>query len=194
MQQRSEETRNRMMQAALECFSNHGYEITSVAEICSAAGVSKGAFYHHFPSKQAIFLALMESWLGGVDEHLRAVMEAAPSVPAGFANMSQLFGEVFGAAGGHLPMFLEFWTQSMRDPAVWEGVIAPYQKYQDLMAHYIQRGVTEGSLRPVDAQQAARWLLAMAMGFLVQGLVEPGENSSETAQTGILLLVEGMKA
>jgi AcrR family transcriptional regulator len=111
MQQRSEETRNRILLAAVSCFASHGYDVTSVAEICEDAGMSKGAFYHHFPTKQAVFLALMKSWLGGVDEKLRAVMNAAPNVPAGFANMSQLFGEVFNAAGGNLPMFLEFWTR-----------------------------------------------------------------------------------
>lgn len=194
MQQRSEETRNRILQSAVDCFSSHGYDVSSVAEICIAAGVSKGAFYHHFPTKQTVFLALMQSWLGGVDEQLRAVMDAAEDVPAGFSQMSQLFGEVFTAAGGHLPMFLEFWTQSMRDPAVWEVVIAPYRNYQDLFAEFIQRGVNEGSLRPMDPQMAARWLLAMAMGLLLQGLVEPNEQRSENAQKGILLLVEGMKA
>ena len=194
MQQRSEETRNRILMAALNCFSSHGFDVTSVAEICTAAGMSKGAFYHHFPTKQAVFLALMESWLGGVDEQLRAVMQAAPDVPSGFVNMSQLFGEVFTVAGGNLPMFLEFWTQSMRDPAVWEVVIAPYQNYQNLIAEFIQRGVDEGSLRPVDPQKAARWLLAMAMGLLLQGLVELDEQRSETAQKGILSLIEGLKA
>jgi len=194
MQQRSEETRNRILQSAVDCFSSHGYDVSSVAEICTAAGVSKGAFYHHFPTKQTVFLALMQSWLGGVDEQLRAVMDMAEDVPTGFSQMSLLFGEVFTAAGGHLPMFLEFWTQSMRDPAVWEVVIAPYRNYQDLFAEFIQRGVNEGSLRPMDPQMAARWLLAMAMGLLLQGLVEPNEQRSENAQKGILLLVEGMKA
>jgi hypothetical protein len=121
-------------------------------------------------------------------------MDMAEDVPTGFSQMSQLFGEVFTAAGGHLPMFLEFWTQSMRDPAVWEVVIAPYRNYQDLFAEFIQRGVNEGSLRPMDPQMAARWLLAMTMGLLLQGLVEPNEQRSENAQKGILLLVEGMKA
>lgn len=194
MQQRSEETRNRILMAAVDCFSERGYDVTSVAEICEAAGVSKGAFYHHFPTKQAVFLSLMETWLGGLDEQLRALMDAAPDVPSGFAHMSFLVGEVFTVAGGHLPMFLEFWTQSMRDPTVWQVVIAPYRRYQDLFAEFIQRGVDEGSLKRLDPQMTARWLLAMAMGLLLQGLLEPDEGRSEIAQQGILKLVEGLKA
>lgn len=193
MQQRSEETRNHILSAAVDCFSSRGYDVTSVAEICEAAGVSKGAFYHHFPTKQAVFLSLMESWLGGLDEQLHSLMDSAADVPSGFAHMSLLVGQVFSQAGGHLPMFLEFWTQSMRDPAVWEVVIAPYRHYQDLFAGFIQRGVEEGSLRPVDPQLAARWLLAMAIGLLLQGLLEPNEERSAQAQSGIQMLVESLK-
>ena len=68
MQQRSMETRKRILDAAQSLFSQSGYDATGVAEICRAAGVSKGAFYHHFPSKQAIFLELLDGWLSRLDE------------------------------------------------------------------------------------------------------------------------------
>ena len=58
-QQRSEETRARLLEAAEACFSESGYDGTGVAKICRRAGVSKGAFYHHFETKQAIFLELL---------------------------------------------------------------------------------------------------------------------------------------
>ena len=59
MQQRSEETRTHILKAALDLFSKNGYDATSVANICQAAGVSKGAFYHHFASKHSVFQALL---------------------------------------------------------------------------------------------------------------------------------------
>ena len=49
-----------------------GYDGTGVAMICERAQVSKGAFYHHFDTKQAIFLALMQQWLEGLDHQLDA--------------------------------------------------------------------------------------------------------------------------
>ncbi|MEJ5199739.1 MAG: helix-turn-helix domain-containing protein, partial [Anaerolineae bacterium] len=71
-QHRGDETRDRILAAAAECFMRAGYDATGVAEICARAEVSKGAFYHHFPGKQAVFLALVEQWLQGVDAPLRA--------------------------------------------------------------------------------------------------------------------------
>ena len=50
-QKRGEETRSRILDAAQGCFVQHGYDATGVAEICRSAGLSKGAFYYHFPSK-----------------------------------------------------------------------------------------------------------------------------------------------
>jgi AcrR family transcriptional regulator len=59
VQGRSVETRKRILTASLRLFAARGFNATGVAEICSACGVSKGAFYHHFASKQTVFLELM---------------------------------------------------------------------------------------------------------------------------------------
>ena len=64
-QRRGEDTRAHILAAAADCFTRAGYDATGVAEICARAGVSKGAFYHHFPGKQAAFMALFEQWLAG---------------------------------------------------------------------------------------------------------------------------------
>jgi len=60
MQQRSEETRTKIMDSAIKLFSTRGFNTASVDDICEEAGISKGAFYHHFESKQALILALLD--------------------------------------------------------------------------------------------------------------------------------------
>ncbi len=52
------DTRGRILDAALECFLAEGYERATVALIRSRSGVSNGALFHHFPSKEAIADAL----------------------------------------------------------------------------------------------------------------------------------------
>jgi AcrR family transcriptional regulator len=53
-------TRTRLIGAARGLFVDHGYEATSTAAILAAAGVSRGALYHHFPGKQELFAAVFE--------------------------------------------------------------------------------------------------------------------------------------
>jgi len=66
MQQRSEETRARILDAAIRRFAIAGYDAASVEDICTEAGVSKGAFYHHFPTKTG-HLPRFNAGLAGLD-------------------------------------------------------------------------------------------------------------------------------
>jgi len=194
VQQRSEETRSRIVQAAQAEFSQHGYEAASVAEICERAGVSKGALYHHFPTKQALFLALLDHWLAGVDAQLAAYRAGARDVPASISEMAGVISDVFRAGTGQLPLFLEFWAQASHDPTVWEATVAHYRRYRQLFAGMIEAGVAEGSLQATDADLAARIMVSFAVGLILQGLLDPqGADWGETARAGIQLLLGEMK-
>jgi TetR/AcrR family transcriptional repressor of nem operon len=54
--------RARLLDAALRVFRTKGYTATTVDDLCNAAGVTKGAFFHHFESKEAAALAAIEHW------------------------------------------------------------------------------------------------------------------------------------
>lgn len=178
-QQRSEETRSRILRAALDCFSRAGYDASGVAEICTQAGVSKGAFYHHFQSKQAVFLELLDSWLAALDQRFEDVRAASTPVPQLLEAMAQAAGQSFSEASGQLPLFLEFYRQALRDPLLRERTLAPFQRYQQVFAGIVQAGIDEGSLHPVDPDSAARTLLALAVGLLVQAALLPGDNPQD---------------
>lgn len=193
MQQRSEETRARLLQAAEFTFAQCGYEGSGVAEICSAAGVSKGAFYHHFPSKQAVFLELLKSWLLNLEESLKDVHQEAGSVPQALVRMTDQMERVFQAADGRLPVFLEFWIQALRDPVFWQATIAPYQRFEKFFTGLVENGIEQGSVKPVDPAIASRVILALAGGVLLQSLLDPeGADWEQVAQQGIHYLINGI--
>jgi AcrR family transcriptional regulator len=174
MQPRSEKTRAAIMTASAALFSQAGYDATSVAQICEQAGVSKGAFYHHFPSKQDVFLAILDEWLHDLDARLENARVKDETVPQSLLRMAETIGGVFRVAGGQLPMFMEFMVQASRDLAVWNAAIAPYRRYQQKFAELLAEGQREGSIRPdVNVQTAARVLISFAVGILLQGVVDP---------------------
>src|SRR5918999_1862719 len=72
--ERGRATRERLIAAAREQFGARGYEATSIEAILETAGVKRGALYHHFESKQALFDAVLDQV---VSEVARAAAEAA---------------------------------------------------------------------------------------------------------------------
>lgn len=194
MRARGEETRERILAVAEEYFARQGYEATSVAEICRQAGVSKGAFFHYFPTKQAIFLELLEHWLADLGEHLAALRARSSTVPEGLTLMAETAQQVFEMARGKLPIFLEFLSQATRDPKVWQATISPYRRYRAFFTGMIEAGIAEGSLRRVDPEAAANALVSMAIGLVLQATVDPdGANWGAITRESVQLLLEGIQ-
>jgi AcrR family transcriptional regulator len=195
MQQRSEETRTHLLEAAVRLFARQGYEASSVAEICAAAGVSKGAFYHHFESKQALFLALLDEWLSRLDAAFSSVRQANTPVPQAVVRMADMAGGMLASSGVQLSIMLEFWMQAYRDPQVWNAAAAPYHRYQQYFAGLIEEGVRQGTLRPVDPQLAARLLVSLSMGMLLQAVFDPKATDwTQEARNTLQLLMDGLAA
>src|SRR6202046_1675439 len=54
-------TRGQLIEVATSLFADHGYEGTSIEAVLTAAGVSRGALYHHFAGKEALFTAVLDA-------------------------------------------------------------------------------------------------------------------------------------
>src|SRR5574342_1436325 len=191
MQQRSEETRTKILESAIKLFSNQGYNKASVDDICTEAGISKGAFYHHFESKQALFLALLDGWLQTIDNAIETSKDK--TAPETFMQMTEAFPYIFETAGNGLPMFLEFWLQASRDKKIWDASISPYRRYHKYFRSLIKKGVEEGSFVEVDPDLASRMIVATAMGLLLQSLLDPkGDNWEKVAHGSTTMLVNSL--
>ena len=59
---KSDGARTKLLEAGLSVIRRQGYSATGVDELCSTAGVTKGAFFHHFPSKEAFAVAAADYW------------------------------------------------------------------------------------------------------------------------------------
>ena len=66
----SEDTRSRIVFAAMELFWEKGYESTSIADMLRRSEANSGSLYHFFPGKQDLLLAVLEAYRDGIDEML----------------------------------------------------------------------------------------------------------------------------
>src|SRR5215468_432116 len=64
--------RTQILQAAVRCFARHGYYATTIEDLVEETGLSRGALYLYFPSKEAIYLAISEQWSCGMQEAFQA--------------------------------------------------------------------------------------------------------------------------
>lgn len=193
MQRRSEETRKHIVEAAQELFAKEGYESTSVADICRSADVSKGAFYHHFPTKQTVFLRLLEDWLADIDAELEAARGERGDVPQSLIHMASKTQDLLSVADGRLPMFLEFWSQARLEPTVWQATVAPYRRYRQFFKELIEEGIAEGTIGHVDSGVAAKLIVSLAVGLLLQCVLDPhGEDWGRVVGQSVELLLEGL--
>ena len=83
IEQQARNSREKLIEAASLRIRKQGYVASSVGEICADAGVTKGTFFHHFKSKEALGEACIAQWsqLGAMlDEHVCAGLEGADPV------------------------------------------------------------------------------------------------------------------
>ncbi len=193
-QSRGEDTRRRLLTVAEESFARYGYENVSVAQICAQAGVTKGAFYHHFPSKQALFLAVIHAWVERLQTQLVTALESATDRPAALEAMTETATRALQDARGKLPLFLAFWHRAARDPEVWQATVAPFREFEALITAYLQRANHAGLLHVSNPNAAARALVAQAVGVMLEvALLPDADSRANILKQSIEWLLRGME-
>jgi hypothetical protein len=72
-------------------------------------------------------------------------------------------------------------------------MIAPYRHYQDHFAKLIEDGIAEGSLKPADSHVAAQVIVSLAVGLVLQGVLDPhGADWEKTASKSMQILMNGL--
>jgi AcrR family transcriptional regulator len=113
-EERSAETRERLLDATIECLLELGYTGTSTTEVCHRTGLSRGALLHHFPTKQALVIEAVRRLVVrmGTENLLHAARVAPTDDP-----LDRMFDVIWSNFGQ--PLFhavLELWIAARTDP------------------------------------------------------------------------------
>ncbi|GAA2047553.1 ScbR family autoregulator-binding transcription factor [Leifsonia soli] len=143
-QERAQVTRGTIVSGAAAVFGRRGYGLASIADIAAEAGVTKGALYFHFPSKDELARAVI------TEQHRRTMVAAAEVVEQGLPGLEtvvrlsavlahQLLTDPVVQAGIRLTTDV-----SMFDPPVTE----PYEDWLRTTEALFRQAAEEGDLRP----------------------------------------------
>lgn len=97
--ERTEATRGALLAAARALFVSKGYADTSTPEIVAAAGITRGALYHHFEDKRALFRAVLEEEARAVADEIERAAPAARSPRKALIAGSEAYLDAMTVAG-----------------------------------------------------------------------------------------------
>ena len=163
-----DERRQQFIQGAWRCAARKGYRDTTVDDVCAETGLSKGAFYGYFDSKQALLLALLEEDAGAVD----LVLDELDAKELGSAERLRRFTRATLAQGedpAHVQVRADLWTAMMTEQAVRARFAEVVQRRRERLRTWIEIGIANGELEEIPANAFASLLLALADGLLLHG-------------------------
>lgn len=192
------QTRQQLLTAALSIFSRQSFDATSLEEVAEAAGVTRGAIYHHFGSKADLFLALIEdaSAQGG------AVVQQAIAAGGSFNEITRRVLEHTLTLLEENRRFREIMALSLfksgSSPDLEPLARMRYEQARaqvSELAGFFQAGIEQGALRPdLDPSNIARAFLAYQNGLALLWLSNP-EAFSIKAQASLFadLFLKGIE-
>ncbi len=191
----SEERKNQILEAALAVFARLGFQQTRMDDIAEQAGLSKGALYLYYKSKDAIIAALLKYFFTQEFKRLQAFVEAdhEVSVHDQLMALTRQLAAAMHWMARLMPIAFEFYAIAGRDQEVHQFLKEFYHDYRRELARLIQRGIERDEFRTLDAEATATTLAALYEGLALLYFVDPQAHQwAEQVETSVRLLLEGV--
>jgi AcrR family transcriptional regulator len=164
--------REQILLAAMTRFAEGGFHSTGMAEVIAATGLSAGAVYRYFPSKEALIRAIVEERVlanakdvfetilaQGVDDPVDAVSAALEIVDRVSAQ-----GEI-----DVTKVAVQAWGEALRNPDILDIAQNAYATMRGYLAEVTRRAQEHGRLPPeTDPEEVAKTLQSLVMGYVIQ--------------------------
>ncbi|WP_406458475.1 TetR/AcrR family transcriptional regulator [Streptomyces sp. NBC_01622] len=165
-----ENRRTQILDAAQRCFVRDGFHRTSMQDILTEAGLSAGAVYRYFPSKDDIIVAIATRNLDHMVAVLRDAVGNRDSRGLG-ATMAGLLTAAQGEQDEHqlATVALMVWSEALRNPALADRLTATDTDLRGVLARLVAEQQKRGTLpADVPAETLAGVFVAVLPGFLLQ--------------------------
>jgi TetR/AcrR family transcriptional regulator len=182
---------DRILQKALELFSERGYDATSVREICEAAGITKPTLYHFYGSKEGVYRAIVEGALERFTADLIRALSGEGSLREHLSRMSRAYVDA-AVREPDLARFLMALIHNPPGSAPATDFVGFYDGILQQLARVIDAAVTRGEVAPGPTE--VRLLVFMgALGEAMHGHLLAGrpDLTPELADTLVDTVLQG---
>lgn len=192
----SENTKQLLYDHATKLFKEKGYYNVTIEEITEAAGVSVGAFYHHFSSKGDLILL----WADDLDQKYSDFYTQIKSNPKYKNALDKIKGMIF-----YCLEIYSFWGQEftgvsysymMKEPKVCARMLNPERSYFKIIDELVGEGKLDGSIRQdIDNKQMVKDIVMVSRGTILDWCINGGtQNIIERSTTFINSFMDGIAA
>ena len=174
---RREEVRRRLLDAALAVFAEHGFSSANLDQVAAAAGLTKGAIYSNFASKDELFFAMMADQILNRIETIRTALTTHAADAHG--EQAQLaigrsLTEAFTTQREWQLVFLDFWRRAVRDEEVRAQFVAHRRSLRAAIADHVEEIFGRD---PIPGQftvdEVVTVVLALCNGLALEYYIDP---------------------
>lgn len=153
-------TRDRILSAAVDIFARKGYHGAGVEDIVAASDTSKGAFYHYFESKQAIFLTVMDGLAALLE---RTVEDAISAEHGAMRKVEAALRAVVETAAAQRDLAKILLVEAVGlGPEFEQRRLEIHRRFAGVIQRHLDRAVAEGDIAPQDTALVAQaWFGAL---------------------------------
>ena len=162
----SEERKAQILEAAKETFTERGFHKTRMSDIAEASGLSKGALYWYFDSKDAIILSLLEKVFEPELRNLKTLLVDDRSAEERLLIYIERTAEDIGRMLKWMPLVYEFLVLAFRRDIIKKSISSYYQRNMELLEELIRQGIDAGEFQPRNIKDTA-----VALGAIIEGTV-----------------------
>jgi len=188
----AKKTQTKIVEKAEKLLWLQGYQGTSLNDVVSKAGVSKGAFFHYYPNKQAISKDVIDKY--AAEQFIRQLDNAMKDANSVKEGLFKWVGNAFdpfqkqGFKGGCLLGNLALEMADTNDHAR-ETIKGHFLDLENKLNSYIRPLQDEGKLL-IEPRQLARLLIASVQGATMMGKVHKDKNRASREFQSIGMLIE----
>lgn len=189
----SEERKNQIIAAATKVFTERGFAEARMDDIVAESGLSKGALYWYFDSKDAIIVAILDRVFDWEAAHLDELLDREDSAKKKLEQFVDVTLQDLNKMKPLMPIFFDFWSLSVRNKNINKAIKRYYQNFIDIVEPIIELGIERGEFRTVNVRETA-----LAIGALFEGTIlfyayfYDILNLEAQFRTGLELILEGL--
>lgn len=196
-QESRELRKEQILEAATVVFARHGFHKARMDDIVDEAGLSKGAVYWYFDSKDEIITTILDRFFEKELENFRLISQGEGPIQDRLMTMLRSLANEIDEIADLMPIIYEFYAVAAREQAIRKTIQKYFQSYITLLEELIKVGIERGELRTVSPNDVALSLIALMEGCMLIWIIGTYDHRKPDLEKLFVstmdLLLEGLK-